>query len=94
MRRALHTPKSCRELRDGLRDLGARPDRVKGSHEIWRFDDGMTLVVVCNHLADAVTIGIRVQFRRLRKLRGDRAGEEPAPTQADGIAVIPSRPER
>lgn len=78
MRRAHRDPKNWRELRDGLRDLGARSVRTNGSHETWRFDNGDTFIVVCNHLAHSVPVGIAVKFRRLRERRGARAGEEPA----------------
>lgn len=71
-------PKSWRELREELRRLGAGPVRLKGSHEVWRFADGVTFIVVCNHLHDAVPIGILVKFRRLHERRCASAGEEPA----------------
>ncbi len=71
-------PKNWRELRDGLDDLGAVSIRANGSHETWRFHDGETFIVVVNHLADAVPIGILVKFRRLRQRRCAGAGDEPA----------------
>jgi predicted RNA binding protein YcfA (HicA-like mRNA interferase family) len=71
-------PKNWRELRGGLDDLGAVPIRANGSHETWRFGDGETFIVIINHLSDAVPIGILVRFRRLRRRRCARAGEEPA----------------
>jgi predicted RNA binding protein YcfA (HicA-like mRNA interferase family) len=70
-------PKRWRELRDGLHALGAVIVRTTGSHEIWRFDDGTTFVVVRNHLGDTVPIGILVKLRRLRARRRALAGEEP-----------------
>jgi predicted RNA binding protein YcfA (HicA-like mRNA interferase family) len=66
-------PASWRELRVGLRRLGANPIRVRGSHETWRFDDGTTFVVVRSHLAAAVPVGILAELRRLRERRGARA---------------------
>lgn len=48
-------PKNWREMRRLLRLNGARPVRVSGSHETWRFRDGESFTVVCNHLNDPVT---------------------------------------
>ena len=45
--------KCWRELRRELCALGASPVRTKGSHEVWRFPDGETFVVVRNHVADS-----------------------------------------
>ena len=59
-----------------LRNLGARPVRTKGSHQTWRFDDGMSFTVVCNHMADDVPANILVAFRRLRGHR--REPDDPA----------------
>lgn len=78
MRRASRAPRIWRDLCDELRALGAKSVRTNGSHQTWRFDDGGTFVVVCNHLNDQVPIGIRAKFRRLRERRGACAGEEPA----------------
>jgi predicted RNA binding protein YcfA (HicA-like mRNA interferase family) len=69
---------SWRQLRLALRELGAIPVRVRGSHETWRFDDGETFIVVINHLGASVPLGIRLKFRRLRDRRSAREGEEPA----------------
>jgi predicted RNA binding protein YcfA (HicA-like mRNA interferase family) len=71
-------PKNWREVRDVLGNLGAVPLRARGSHETWRFPDGETFIVVINHLADAVPVGILAKFRRLRERRCAHAGEEPA----------------
>ena len=67
-------PKNWREMRRLLRLNGARPVRVSGSHETWRFRDGESFTVVCNHLTDPVPVGILVRFRRLRDRRGSDAG--------------------
>lgn len=67
-------PKSWRALRDELHCLGAMPDRQKGSHQVWRFDDGEVFVVVANHLGDAVDLNILVKFRRLRARRREPKG--------------------
>lgn len=74
------TPRAStwRQLRTSLRELGALPVRVNGSHETWRFEDGLTFVVVRNHLNDAVPVGILAKFRRLRERRSAKLGEEPA----------------
>lgn len=77
MSRGRPDPKNWREVRDELRELGAREIRTKGSHESWRFNDGETFVVVCNHLSASVPIGILVKFRRLRARR--REPVDPAP---------------
>ncbi len=77
-------PKNWREMRRLLRLNGARPVRVSGSHETWRFRDGESFTVVCNHLNDPVPVGILVRFRRLRDRRGSDAGEEPAPLERTG----------
>jgi predicted RNA binding protein YcfA (HicA-like mRNA interferase family) len=69
---------SWRQLRVSLRELGARPVRTRGSHETWRFDDGETFIVIVNHLADSVPMGIRVKFRRLRSRRRAPTVDEPA----------------
>ena len=71
-------PKNWREVRGALGDLGAVRLRARGSHETWRFSDGETFVVVINHLANSVPVGILAKFRRLRERRCARAGEEPA----------------
>lgn len=71
-------PKNWRELRLGLRDLGAAAIRSKGSHETWRFRDGETFIAVVNHLSAAVPVGILRRFRRLRQRRASSVGEEPA----------------
>ena len=55
-----------RELRRQLRVLGAKPIRTKGSRQIWRFEDGETFVLVCNHLAHPVPSKILSAFERLR----------------------------
>jgi predicted RNA binding protein YcfA (HicA-like mRNA interferase family) len=68
-----------RQARVELRKLGAEPIRVVGSHETWRFGDGETFVVVSNHLADDVPVGIVVKLRRLRARRRVPASDEPAP---------------
>lgn len=97
MKRARRGPKNWRELRDELRALGASRIRTNGSHEKWRFDDGETFIVVCNHLGAAVPLGIRMQFRRLRERRGGSAGEEPAPlgrTGSQWSRLVPSESER
>lgn len=60
---------SWRQLRVSLRALGARPIRTRGSHETWRFQDGETFIVIINHVADSVPLGILVKFRRLRARR-------------------------
>lgn len=65
---------SWRSLRAVLRDMGAVPVRVRGSHETWRFDDGETFVVVVNHLGDSVPVGVLAQFRRLLSRRLRSAG--------------------
>ena len=71
-------PKRWKDLRSELRASGATPVRTTGSHERWRFDDGVSFTVVCNHLSDTVPISILARYRRLRERRGSRAGEEPA----------------
>lgn len=69
---------SWRDLRGELRAMRAVPVRVKGSHETWRFEDGETFVVVRNHLGASIPVGIVAKFRRLRRRRGGRVGDEPA----------------
>jgi predicted RNA binding protein YcfA (HicA-like mRNA interferase family) len=64
MSRAAADPRTWRELRVRLQRLGARKVRTSGSHEIWRFRDGYSFVVVRNHLCDSVPVGILVKFRR------------------------------
>lgn len=64
-------------MRIELRNMGASPVRVTGSHETWRFQDGGTFIVVRNHLNDAVPIGILVKYRRVRGRRRAAVGEEP-----------------
>ena len=59
-------PKNWRELRRGLRDLGARPVRTRGSHEMWRFADGEMFLVVRNHLGRPLPRNVRAHYRRLR----------------------------
>ncbi len=83
MSRALHDPKSWRELRNQLHCLGAKFDRQRGSHQVWRFDDGEVFVVVGNHLRDAVDQNIVVKFRRLRARRRE-SGEPPSPLGRTG----------
>lgn len=61
---AASDPKNWRELRARLMALGGRRARTNGSHEIWRFGDGHSFVIVRNHLSDAVPVGILVKFRR------------------------------
>jgi hypothetical protein len=51
------------------------PVRVRGSHEIWRFNEGEVFIVVRNHLRRDVPPGIVAKFRRLRAKRRDTAGE-------------------
>ena len=63
------TPKCWRELRAGLRSLGAEPVRTKGSHEMWRLPGGQMFLVVRNHLADAVPANVLARYRRLRSGR-------------------------
>jgi predicted RNA binding protein YcfA (HicA-like mRNA interferase family) len=70
-------PRIWRELRSELRRMGASPVRTKGSHETWRLGDGGTFVVVRNHLAASVPIGILLKFRRLRARRGVPQGDDP-----------------
>ena len=62
-------PKTWRELRSALREMGASPDRTRGSHERWLFDDGAGFTVVCNHLGHDVPANILAGFRRLRARR-------------------------
>lgn len=68
-----------REVRCALRECGARPARVKGSHEVWRFEDGGTFVVLRNHLGRAVPVGLLTSLRRLFASRLANADEEPPP---------------
>lgn len=82
-----------RQLRVALREMGALPVRVRGSHETWRFSDGESFMVVVNHLADDVPTGIAGKFRRLRQRRSARAREEPLLLGRGGVVVIPSSPE-
>ena len=70
-------PKSWRELRAELRDLGAERVRTNGSHEKWKFDDGDTFIVVCNHLGDSVPLGILGRFRWLCSRRTDTDAKPP-----------------
>lgn len=58
-------PKTWRELRGSLARMGATRLRCKGSHEIWRFDDGDTFIVVVNHQGDGIPKGIVTKFERL-----------------------------
>ena len=83
-------PKNGRELLKELRDLGAAPDRQKGSHQVWRFDDGEIFPVVVNHLADPVDKNILARFRRLRARR--REPDEPSLLGGRGLWWVPSRP--
>jgi predicted RNA binding protein YcfA (HicA-like mRNA interferase family) len=41
-----------RDVLSALRDQGARPLRTRGSHQIWRTESGVTVVVVVNHKND------------------------------------------
>lgn len=75
---ARSNPKNWREIRDRLRALGARRERTKGSHETWRFPDGETFPVICNHMNDSVSPGVLAKFRRLCRRRQATVGDEPA----------------
>lgn len=89
--RACKQPTTWRALRTELRTLGARPCRVTGSHETWRFEDGVVFVVVRNHLAGTVPEGILATFRRLRQRRCAVRDEDPLPhklTRANGLRQL------
>ncbi|MBI2392028.1 MAG: type II toxin-antitoxin system HicA family toxin [Deltaproteobacteria bacterium] len=90
--RAHPCPKTWRALRTELRNLGARDVRTSGSHETWRFDDGETFIVIRNHLAHDVPVGILAKFRRVRARRRALVGEEPAPLGLAEIVVISAAP--
>ena len=84
-------PSTWRALRTELRDLGARPCRVTGSHETWRFEDGSAFVIVRNHLGRTVPTGILATFRRLRQCRISAHDEDPLPrelTRASGLRQL------
>lgn len=69
MLRGMASPKTWREVQDGLRRLGAKVDRCNGSHEVWLFPDGEVFLVVRNHLADSVPRFVRLKFRKLHQRR-------------------------
>lgn len=71
------SPSTWRDLRRELEALGAAAQRTRGSHEIWRFDDGATFVVVRNHLGNDVPTHILVAFRRLQRQRSERSAARP-----------------
>lgn len=79
MSRGAGDPKNWRELRIRLREMGARCVRTRGSHETWRFDDGASFIVVRNHLANSVPVGVIVGLRRLCARRDLGDDDEPAP---------------
>jgi hypothetical protein len=66
-------PKCWRELRAELRAMGGAPVRTKGSHEMWRFQNGEMFLVVRNHLADPVPMMV---LRRYRRFVEKRAGHD------------------
>ncbi|MBI4705860.1 MAG: type II toxin-antitoxin system HicA family toxin [Deltaproteobacteria bacterium] len=84
-------PKCWRDLCAGLRGLGGAPVRIRGSHEIWRLDDGRTFIVVCNHLADAVPKKILARYRRLCPRRSELLKPEGGPSQPRAIRAMVAR---
>ena len=86
-----NNPKSWRELRGQLRALGARPVRNRGSHEVWKFDDGETFVAVVNHVSDSVDANLLSRFRRLRARRRDPGEPPPLPGWARSLGSRPRR---
>lgn len=75
------SPKTWRDIRTELARLGAKPQRVKGSHEVWRFDDGASFVVVRNHLGRDAPAYVLVNLRRLRDGRFVREEASPPPRE-------------
>jgi len=56
-----------RDLQESLRASGARPVRMRGSHEIWAWPNGVQVAIVVNHRnADATEAVLRAvkQARR------------------------------
>jgi predicted RNA binding protein YcfA (HicA-like mRNA interferase family) len=95
MSRGAGDPKSWRELRQHLVSIGARSVRTQGSHEVWRFDDGRSFVIVCNHLGARVPVSLLVKLRRLLARRGLRSPSEPPLSKGERESMVGSRsPER
>jgi len=59
-----------RRLRKRLRNLGCRPLRTRGSHEVWSTPGGARLVVVCNHLGRDASKPVLASCRRALFLEG------------------------
>lgn len=89
MRSMPREPKSWGELRRTLSGLGARSVRTSGSHETWRFEDGVTFVVVRNHLSARVPAGILSSYRRLIGRRQPKDIEEPPQRRAGPVPRWP-----
>jgi hypothetical protein len=86
-------PKSWRELRDCLRDLGAGPVRTSGSHEVWPFSDGEVLVVVRNHLSAPGGCEHHGGVPAAETTPRGPPRRRTRTTRAHGVVVIPSCPE-
>ncbi len=53
-----------REVKRRLRDLGWRPIRQSGSHEIWESPDGRRVPITAGHEGQTISAKIVLIFRR------------------------------
>jgi predicted RNA binding protein YcfA (HicA-like mRNA interferase family) len=60
-----------RDLRSALRQIGCKPLRCKGSHEVWSSPSGATLPpLVINHVGDEASVGVYAKIVRALRSEG------------------------
>lgn len=59
-----------RDLQRRLLELGARPVRISGSHEVWELPDGHSVPIVVKRLGDDVSAGVLAAVARSLRRAG------------------------